>query len=323
MTENTTPDRSGGIIAAVDFSAESEHALTWAARLAAQRDCELRLIHAVAWSFTADLLVTLGDVAEAQLIDEARARLEKLAEPLRARVRSVVHDAVLGPATRVILDQAAAHHADLLVLGTRGLRGWPHLLLGSTAERVISAARCPVLAVHGHDAMPPEPPERPWRLLAATDGSPEAAAAIRAAVAVLAPAATEISLLRAFEASPLFYPGIDGISAHEVFEAARDAVEDELDVDTRALAGEGIHARALLRDGFAPDVIVAAASEMNADLVVMGTRGRGGLSHLLMGSTAERVAQRAAVPVLVVPRRVDQAQQPPAKAADALAGVVV
>jgi nucleotide-binding universal stress UspA family protein len=59
----------------------------------------------------------------------------------------------------------------------------------------------------------------------------------------------------------------------------------------------------VLRDGYPPEVITEAVADLQADVVVLGTRGRGGVLHLPLGSTAERVAQRAPAPVMIVPRR--------------------
>lgn len=295
IMSDTTTVRFRSILAAVDFSPESERALQWAAALAARRGAELRLVHAIPWAEPPDVLLALdGDVVQ-ELLVAARARLDELARPLRARVRSVLYEAVMGPAPNVILGAARAHKPELLVLGTRGLRGWRHVLLGSTAQRVIGGAACPVLAVHGED---PLPPDRAWRLLAASDGSPEARTALREAVRQLAPA--EVVLLRAFEPPVFFAPEMPTFT---IVEAARVGAEEQLRKEVVALAEEGIEARPVLREGFPPEVIAEAVADLQADVVVLGTRGRGGLPHLPLGSTAERVAQRAAAPVLIVPRR--------------------
>jgi nucleotide-binding universal stress UspA family protein len=289
--------RFRSIMAAIDFSPASDRALSWAAALAAQRGAELRLVHTIAWAEPTDVLVALQGPAEEELLAGARARLAELAQSLRGRLRSVVCDVVIGAPATVLLDEARKHQPELLVLGTRGLRGWRHILLGSTAQRVIGAAGCPVLAVHAEDATPPD---RPWRLLAASDGSPDAMLAVREAVRQLAPA--EVVLLRAFEA-PLFYGGVGEAPAFTIVEAARASAEEQVRQEARQLSVEGITALPLLRDGFPPEVITTAVTELQADVVVLGSRGRGGMAHLLLGSTAERVAQRASAPVMVVPRR--------------------
>lgn len=303
---NETTPRIRCIVAAVDFSPESERALAWAERIAVERGAELRLVHALPWGETPDVLAAFDRSMLDDLIAAGRSQLSELAARLRERVRSVAYDVRLGPPPRVILDEAAAHHAELVVLGTRGLRGWRNLLLGSTAQRVIAHASCPVLAVHGND---PAPPERPWRLLAATDGSPEAGQAVRAATHLFAPRTEEIVLLRAFEPPPVFYSGAGQVDTYDIVAGARAAVDEQLRREARALAAEGIEVRPLLRDGFPPQAIVDAAAELHADLAVLGSRGLGAVAHVLLGSTAERVAQRAAVPVLVVPRRAAPALQ--------------
>jgi nucleotide-binding universal stress UspA family protein len=58
--------------------------------------------------------------------------------------------------------------------------------------------------------------------------------------------------------------------------------------------------RTVLEDGLAYQAIVAAASKLKADLVIMATHGRTGLSHLFMGSVAEKVVRTASCPVLTV-----------------------
>jgi nucleotide-binding universal stress UspA family protein len=65
----------------------------------------------------------------------------------------------------------------------------------------------------------------------------------------------------------------------------------------------GCPARTELREGFPPEVIAAAADELDADLVVMGTRGLGGIAHLLLGSCADRTLRLAHRPLLLLPRR--------------------
>jgi nucleotide-binding universal stress UspA family protein len=82
---------------------------------------------------------------------------------------------------------------------------------------------------------------------------------------------------------------------------------ERLAEEASRLRGEGIDVRPMLREGYPPDEIVGAATTLPADLVVMGSRGHGGVKHLLLGSTAARVVQRAHTPVLVVSRHAQQA----------------
>jgi nucleotide-binding universal stress UspA family protein len=93
----------------------------------------------------------------------------------------------------------------------------------------------------------------------------------------------------------------------EVIDAMTDGARKKLDEVLRAIREECPTARAALRIGVAWEQILALAEEIGADLVVMGTHGRRGIAHALMGSIAERVVRIAAVPVLTVGPRARRA----------------
>jgi len=303
MSEPSTSERVRCIVAAVDFSPASDRAVEWAVAVAARRGAELCLVHAVPFHVTTELPLAVASMAPAELLETARTRLAESAQALRGRVRSVMSEAALGPAVPVLLAALDRHRPELLVVGTRGLRGWQHVLLGSTAQRLLGTAPCPVLAVHEGD---PLPPARPFRLVAASDGSEDSRRAIRSAARLfdLAPAAV---LLHGFQPPALFYPGADAQAAYDLVASARAGAMERLVGEASMLGREGIDLRPMLRDGYPPDEIVEVARSLAADLLVLGSRGRGGIAHLLLGSTAERVVQRAGTPVLVVPRRAAQA----------------
>jgi nucleotide-binding universal stress UspA family protein len=303
MSESSTPERLRCIVAAVDFSPASDRALEWATAVAARRGAELCLVHAEPFFATMDMPLAVASLASDELLASARARLAETARLLRGRVRSVVTEAALGPVTTVVLDAVRRHRPELLVVGTRGLRGWQHALLGSTAERLVGTAPCPVLAVHEGDRLPPD---RPFHVVAASDGSEDAGRAIRFAARLfeLAPPAV---LVNGFQPPPVFYSGAGEQSTYDIVASARAAVMERLMEQASALEREGIGLRPMLREGYPPDAIVEAARNLPVDLLVMGSRGLGGVRHLLLGSTAERVVQRASTPVLVVSRHVGEA----------------
>jgi universal stress protein A len=131
------------------------------------------------------------------------------------------------------------------------------------------------------------------RILAATDFSAGSERALEYAEEMAHRFGAEIVLLHVDEA-------FAALPGSEIAEDQRRAAERELEAQTRQLAAKGLRVRALLRIGLAVEEIVGAAEAERADLVVMGTHGRSGLSHLLMGSVAERVVRRARCPVLTV-----------------------
>lgn len=146
------------------------------------------------------------------------------------------------------------------------------------------------------------PPEIGFsRILVPTDfssGSEQAWAVTRGLARSLG---AETVLLHVLVEAPLFSEGPFTMKhANEVFEAARAWVEKMLREWTAATAAAGLQARWIVRAGVPYKEIVAAATEERADLIVLGTQGRGGLNRALLGSVADRVIRLAPCPVLTV-----------------------
>jgi nucleotide-binding universal stress UspA family protein len=137
------------ILVPIDFSEHAEHVIEWARHLAAEHASHLILLHVYHLPVEFQQLegAYLPPDFWANVKTEAEQTLERYVRELRERsldVEAVVREGY--PAT-VIVDEAEAQHADLIVIGTHGLSGLKHLLLGSIAERVVQKAPCPVLAV--------------------------------------------------------------------------------------------------------------------------------------------------------------------------------
>ncbi len=141
------------ILVPLDFSDQAPMVLDWAAHLAKEHGSRVVLLHAY------HLPVEFQQLEGAYLPPdfwsnvkvEAEQSLSRYAEELERRgiqVESVVREGY--PAT-VIVDEAASQPVDLIVIGTHGLSGLKHLLLGSIAERVVQRAPCPVLTVKTPD----------------------------------------------------------------------------------------------------------------------------------------------------------------------------
>ena len=139
------------ILVATDFSESSRLAIETAQSLAQAFKSELHLLHVVA-----DLLHQpyVGYAPAAKFLDlveqfeaNARMRLEGLVAPDDLTERRVVIATVVGRPADEILKYSVKHNIDLIVCGTHGRGGLDHLVMGSTAERVVQLARCPVLTV--------------------------------------------------------------------------------------------------------------------------------------------------------------------------------
>ena len=137
------------ILVPIDFSENANSVVEWAAHLAEEHGSRIILFH------TYHLPVEFHQLEGAYLPAdfwanvkaEAEQSLARFVEDLKKRgieVEGVVRE---GYAATAIVDEAASQQADLVVIGTHGMSGLKHLLLGSIAERVVQKAPCPVLTV--------------------------------------------------------------------------------------------------------------------------------------------------------------------------------
>ncbi len=146
--------RFGKLLVALDFSPHSARALDCAIDLAKNYKSKIHLLHA----YHLPPLVGMPD----ELVippdfwtgvrDAAGRKLAKAAEKVRAEGVDVETHLVEFAASDAIVETAKRVHADLIVMGTRGLTGLKHVLLGSVAERTLRLAPCPVLAVKDENA---------------------------------------------------------------------------------------------------------------------------------------------------------------------------
>ena len=304
--EPTATDASSAprILVGTDFSPTAAVAVDWAVELARQQGACVELVHAVHVPPSVPEYVSPSAIAPGPVFDEevrraALARLEKEAAALRERGIEVDLWLGLGTPSMVISDRAAESGALAIVVGTRGLTGLRHLLLGSTAERVVQKAPCPVLAVHPEDR-----PRALRTVLIPTDFSEDAERAIHTAQKLLAALAADarLILLHVFNL-PIEYTAYGPIptSVHYLQDTGLEA-ERRLEEMTDRLTAEGLTVDWAAREGDPSVVIVEEAERHQADLIAMGTHGRSGLRHLLLGSTAERVVQHAVCPVMTVRR---------------------
>jgi universal stress protein A len=145
------------ILVPTDFSPQSDAALDYAAALAAAMKAVVHLVHVVEEPFMGgdwELYVRDAQEIRERLDAEARSRLAATAGGVEARNVPVTAELRHGSAVDVIIYDAKAVGADLIVMGTHGRSGLSHLVLGSVAERVIRGAHCPVLAVRASEGAP-------------------------------------------------------------------------------------------------------------------------------------------------------------------------
>jgi nucleotide-binding universal stress UspA family protein len=271
------------IVVGYDGSDEARRAVDWAAVEAGRSRAQLQIVygyHAVwpgiYYDVTAELIEAAGREGD-RLVDEAVARVRDHHGGV-----DVIGTALHAPAAATLLDLSDA--ASLLVVGSRGAGGVSNLLLGSISQQVATHARTPVAVVRGHWDAAGGP------VAVGVDGSASAEVALRLAFEAAAARGTEVVAIRAYvPPSPVLVPP-DAAGAAE-----RAALES-------SLAGwrerfPGVKVETLVAAGRAAKVLIGVSH--TAQLVVVGSRGHGGFTGLLLGSVGQQLMHYAECPVLI------------------------
>ncbi len=292
------------MLLATDFSRFSEGAEAYACALAASWGATLTVISVLEFPPGINPNYPVNRLYLGELMKEARRRFTDLKARAAKRGISVHTSVTTGIPSEEVLAAAKTDDMDLIVVGTKGKTGLEHVLLGSTAERIIRMAPCPVLAVpaerqraEGGSGDTNGPPVLE-RILVPIDFSDCSLDAVEYAVLVAQRGKASIKLLHVLE--PVSY-GLDFTLLHETKrEQMRRAITERLSSLVSAVTSAEVRAEFFIRGGLPADSILDAALTQPADMIVMGTHGRRGLSHTFFGSVAESVLRKARCPVLTV-----------------------
>ncbi|HVC34500.1 MAG TPA: universal stress protein [Chloroflexota bacterium] len=141
------------------------------------------------------------------------------------------------------------------------------------------------------------------QILVAFDGSNVARQALQKAITLAKDQHAPLRIVSVFDLGSLYWTPVTGVNVAEIEQAVIQQTQQELSDAAGLARQEGVAAETALRraDGRrVSDEIVAEAKDWPADLIVLGTHGRGGIGRLVLGSVAEGVARAAPVPVLLV-----------------------
>lgn len=237
-------------------------------------------------------------ILEQERIEQCTGELRRQVERLGLGESDLAGSIVLaGAPHRILTDTAQDLEAGLIVVGATGSGPFSAELLGSTADRVVRKAPCPVLVVRDGLPVPPR------RVLAPVDLSPLSGAAFRCGLHLLAqiasPEDVQVQAVYAlsFLDSLAFREKAGGVPLAETEAlAAEDLRRFVLEhrpgvpfpVETATLAGE------------AREAILKTLGESPADLLILGTHGRGGWDRLILGSVASTVTRKAPCSVLLI-----------------------
>lgn len=244
--------------------------------------------------------LALADATELErrVADGARETLARGCDRLAQPGLVVESRLARGRPPQAIAREAASFDATLVVVGSRGLGPIEGSLLGSVSAEVVDTAPCPVLVARGAVVR---------GIVLATDGSPSADGAERYLATLPFARRVPVSVVSVGEVlgtpgavlAPVAYGRV--LPAYEARRAAMEQAHGEIAAGAaERLRAAGVEARAMVAIGDPAAELLMAVRSAEADLVVVGTRGRTGLRRLVLGSTARRVLRHAPVSVLVV-----------------------
>jgi nucleotide-binding universal stress UspA family protein len=289
----SAPTTHAGILVGVDGSPAAKYAVDWAARDAAMRNVRLTLVHAVRPlgitlpPLPAPAAYTRWQVEQGQKILDNAVEIARNADGGPAQIET---ELLFSPVVPTLID--LSKDAQMVVVGSRGLGPFARSLLGSVSSNLIRHAHCPVAVIHDEDPLMPHPAQAP--VLVGIDGS----------------RASELATAIAFQEAS--WRGVDLVALHVWSDVE---VNDFPPIDWPAMkpAAEEVLAERLAgwQERY-PDVTVRRVVECDhptyhlikqsesAQLVVVGSHGRGGFAGMLLGSVSAAVAHSARMPVIVV-----------------------
>ena len=291
------------ILVATDFSTASDAALDQAVWLARETGTGIVLAHTL--PDLRRLVTTLpvearrdfiyGDhhLFEQEVRRESDAKLRTVIDGLNAPGINITSETLLGTPYFEITHAVQQEGYDLVLAGTRGLSKWEQFFIGSTARQLVRNCPCSVWIVKDEHRGPPK------KILATTDFSDGSLKAVREGLRVAQLAKSEFHLLHVIEEldeelikrSPHGSPMRKDINAY-----SRQRLESFI----RLLDTDPSRVTMHLSLGAAWKEIPRTTKHLGADLVVIGTLGRTGLSRLLLGNTAEKVLETCDSSLLTV-----------------------
>lgn len=282
------------ICVGTNFSPEADLALGTAVALARATQARIDLVHVVHRPHLYERLVQSEPKLVAELERKAAAHLQQIAgSPAFAGVSIATHVRIGAPFAELLALARAEGH-DLVVVGARARSGLSEMLLGSTAERVLRKAGAPVLLAKAPLADPPR------CVLAPTDFSDASLPAIEEAIALARRWQARLVLLHVIEPIVQAYAWASDLAGGEIYVIEPEELQPEWDALLKTLDLGGVRWESRTIKGDVSTTVAAVANELAADLVVVGTHGRTGLAHALLGSVAEGVARAVERSVLAV-----------------------
>jgi len=266
-------------IIGVDGSQHSRAALDWGLIRAAQSGASVELLHVADDSFLSESVAFLSEAQEAS---EKMLAAEREYAVEAGFTGTITGRAVVGhPIAEV---EEASKRADLVILGAHTGNKFAGSLFGTRAVKIAAVAHCPVAVVPLEKDGDPKP-----GVVVGVDGSDAA----RRAIAFAAEEASfrGVPLIAVYAWMPPLTPGLEYLWSDELVESQRAAAEEALAIGTAGLAERYPDLEVERRILQAPPVAALLQAAEDADTIVLGSRGRGGIQRLLLGSVSHGVLQ--------------------------------
>jgi nucleotide-binding universal stress UspA family protein len=294
------------VLCAVDFSEQSQRALTYAAAFTARAKGQLTVLHVNDPLLATAAEMTFGrDYLARETEDELARTLKELSRAAGAWLPKLRTVTAVGEPAHAIVDTSARVNADTIVIGTHGLSGYRKAFLGSVAEHVLQHATVPVLAVPLAERerinLTPDGPEFDLcRIMAPVDFGEQSEAHARVARDLAQDFGVPLVLIHVVTQVRAPERWQESLTARERIALAEG--KDRLERLASSL-GTAVTLERLVPVGAPADEIAAAAAEHEVGLIVMGLRGAGGLLRSERpGTIAYRVLTLVGTPVLALPR---------------------
>ncbi|MDQ7910420.1 universal stress protein [Phytohabitans sp. ZYX-F-186] len=278
------------IVVGYDASPDAESALEWALDEGARTGTAVTLVYAVEWRAVA------GPIGLAPAVwpdDSVREAAEKFIATALARAResypgvSVSGTVATGGSVAVLVEMS--RQARLVVLGRRGHGGFAGLLVGSTSVAVSAHAHCPVVVVRGGQAPVGGP------VVVGFDGSDCAQLAVEFGFAEAARRGVELRLVQAWTPPPPRWQPVE-------FDLDQEVARERAGLQEVAAGWQDKYPEvpATVHVVAGPPAEALIGASQGAQLVVVGSRGRGGFRGLLLGSVSQQLLHHAHSPVVVI-----------------------
>jgi nucleotide-binding universal stress UspA family protein len=285
----------GPILAAMDLDNGSDEHLRQEDALARSYKVKLSVCHVLPEIFAVRPLfpqLHLDDALKASDLEAAvrDALLKRIRTVTGREPRQIGIEIEQGTVHAGILRAAESIGAGAVVVGGKVDHRGLHIL-GSAAEHVVRYANCPVLVAR---------PSPAGKVLAATDFSDPALPGVEAGAAEARRRKADLTIIHVVDLLPVlspFYEEFYGLPSMDLRDQMRKLWQQRLDECVHHFKAKG---GGLLRDGPAAQAILSAATELPAQLLVVGTHGRTGFGRIALGSVAEAVVRAAACSVLTV-----------------------